>query len=227
LPAKLASSLKQVNIVHLHNEDKTFNIFTLEINSMKKIIAVAILFATLTGCSILSELTALTKCEFSFHSAQDPVISGIDIMKVQAFTDLTFMDGQRVLANLLQKKLPFGVTANVEVRNPGIASAAVNYIDWIAFIDDIQISTGRIENRIEVPGSGGTAIVPIRIETDLFQYLEGDNPKTMLNFGLNLIDAGGQPSRLSLKIKPAVYIGSAMIPAPDYFTITKEFSSGK
>jgi hypothetical protein len=50
---------------------------------MKKIIAIFILFATLTSCSILSELTALSKCEFSFHSAEDPVVAGIDVMRIQ------------------------------------------------------------------------------------------------------------------------------------------------
>jgi LEA14-like dessication related protein len=148
-------------------------------------------------------------------------------MRVQAFTDLTFMDGQRVVANILQKKFPFGITANVEVKNPGLVSAAVNSIEWIAFIDDIQISTGTIDQRIEIPGNGGTSIIPIRIETDLFEYLKGDNPKTMLNFGLNLIDAGGQPTRLSMKIKPSVYVGTQMLTYPDYFTITKDFKSGQ
>ena len=69
-------------------------------------------------------------------------------------------------------------------------------------------------------------MIPIRIQTDLFQYLEGDNPRTMLNFGLNLVDAGGQPTRLSMKIKPSVYVSGQMIAYPDYFTITQVFKSG-
>ncbi len=193
---------------------------------MKKIFAVLLITTSLTGCSILSELTALTKCEFSFHSAQNPVVAGVDVMRIQTYSDLTFMDGQRLVSNILQKKLPFGITANIEVKNPGITTAALNNIEWIAFIDDIRISSGRIDNRVEIPGSGGTAIVPIRIETDLFEYLHGDNPKKMLNFALNLVDAGGQPTRLSLKIKPSVYVGSTMVPYPDYFTIDKTFRSG-
>jgi LEA14-like dessication related protein len=193
---------------------------------MKKFIPFLAVLLFMNGCSILSELTALTKCEYKFHSAQDPVIAGIDMSSVQTYSDLTFMDGQRVVATILQKKLPFAITANVEVYNPGPVNAAVNYIDWIAFIDDVQISSGRIERRIEIAPNGGTSIVPIRIETDLFEYLKGDNPRTMLNFGLNLIDAGGQPTRLSMKIRPSVYIGGRLIPSPEYFTISKEFSSG-
>ncbi len=193
---------------------------------MKKVIAIAMLFATLTGCSILSELTALAKCEFSFHSAQDPVVAGVDVMRVKTYSDLTFMDGQRIVSNIIQRRLPFGITANVEVKNPGMTTAAVNYIEWIAFIDDVRISSGKIEDRIEVPAGGGTSMVPIRIETDLFEYLQGDNPKTMLNFALNLVDAGGQPTRLSMKIKPSVYVGGSLVAYPDYFTISKEFRSG-
>lgn len=193
---------------------------------MKKLIALLLVLTSLSGCSILSELTALSRCEFSFHSAQNPVVAGVDVMRIQTYSDLTFLDGQRLASNILQKRLPFGITANVEVKNPGITTAALNHIEWIAFIDDIQISTGKIDQRIEIPGSGGTAMVPIRIETDLFEYLQGDNPKTMLNFALNLVDAGGQPTRLSLKIKPSVNVGTTMVPYPDYFTISKEFSSG-
>lgn len=197
---------------------------------MKKLVSILILSVLLTSCSVLEEIlsmAAITKCEFSFHSAQDPVISGIDVARVQSFTDLTFMDGQKVVTNILQKKLPFGITANVEVKNPGTIVAAVNYIDWIAFIDDIQITTGRIDQRVEVEPNGGTALVPIMIETDLFEYLEGNNPRTMLNFGLNLIDAGGQPTRISLKVKPSVMIGNSLVTSPEYFTITKEFKSGQ
>ncbi|MCF8345884.1 MAG: hypothetical protein K9G38_01625 [Bacteroidales bacterium] len=193
---------------------------------MKKIWVLVLLSSLLSGCSILSELTALSKCEFSFHSAQDPVVAGIDVMRVQSFSDLTLMDGQRVASQLLQKRLPFGITANIEVRNPGITKAALNHIEWIAFIDDVQISSGKIEQRVEILPNGGTAIVPVRIESDLFEYLEGDSPRTMLNFALNLVDAGGQPTRLSLKIKPSVVVGSTTLPYHDYFTISKEYRSG-
>ena len=194
--------------------------------SLKKLIVFSSIFMLMSGCAILSELTALTKCEFSFHSAQDPVASGIDISNKQSFSDFSLMDGQLILRNLLRQSLPFEITANVEVKNPGVATAAVNSIQWIAFIDDIQVAQGTVADRIEVAPGGGTSLIPIRIRTDLFNYLEGDNPKTMLNFALNLVDAGNQPTRLSMKIKPSVMIGAQTVTYPGYFTITKQFSSG-
>ena len=192
---------------------------------MKKIAAIMGFALLLSGCAILNELTALTKCEFKFHSAENPVIAGINVSRINSYSDLSFMDGQRVVTTIMQRKLPFEITANVEVKNPGMMTAAVNQIEWIAYIDDIEISRGRVDRRIEIQPNA-TTLVPIRIDTDLFQYLEGDNPKTMLNFGLNLVDAGGQPTRLSMKIKPSVYVGGQVIPYPDYFTITHVFKSG-
>lgn len=193
---------------------------------MKNVFILAALALTMTGCALLSELTALTKCEFSFDSAADPEISGIDIKSKQSFSDFSLMEGQRIVGNILNKTLPFEITANVGVRNPGTATAAVNAIEWIAFIDDIQVATGTLNERIEVAPGGATRIVPIRVRTDLFQYLEGDNPRTMLNFALNLMDAGGQPTRLSMKIKPSVLIGGQSVYYPGYFTIDQEFRSG-
>ncbi len=136
------------------------------------------------------------------------------------------MDGQRIVSNILKKSLPFTITANVEVRNPGTVNAAVNGVEWIAFIDDIQVAQGMVSDRIEVAAGGGRSMIPIRIGADLFDYLEGDNPRTMINFALNLVDAGNQPTRLTMKIKPSVQIGAQSIYYPGYFTITKEFSSG-
>ncbi len=192
---------------------------------MKKIAAIMGFALLLSGCAILNELTALTKCEFKFHSAENPVIAGINVSRINSYSDLSFMDGQRVVTTIMQRKLPFEITANVEVKNPGMMTAAVNQIEWIAYIDDIEISRGRVDRRIEIQPNA-TTLVPIRIDTDLFRYLEGDNPKTMLNFGLNLVDAGGQPTRLSMKIKPSVYMSGQMIAYPDYFTITHVFKSG-
>ena len=92
--------------------------------------------------------------------------------------------------------------------------------------DDLQVAQGTLSERVEIPASGGINKIPIRLMADLFDYLEGDNPRAMLDFALNLINASAQSSQVSLKIKPSVLIGNQEIQYPDYFTITKEFKSG-
>jgi hypothetical protein len=114
----------------------------------------------------------------------------------------------------------------VEVRNPGTSTAAVNSIEWQAFIDDLEVAAGVVDQRVEVSPSGGLAIVPLKIHADLINYLEGENPQAMMNFAMNLLGVGDQPSRIRMKIRPSVLIAGQNIAYPGFFTITQEFSSG-
>ena len=193
---------------------------------MKKLCTLIALILLINGCSLLNELIAFTKCEFRLHSLQQPAVCGIDISQKNSWSDFSFMEGQAIAGKLLQKSLPFDITVNIEVRNPGTSLAAVNAIQWIAFIDDLQVAQGILQERVEIPPSGGTNKIPLRIHADLIDYLEGDNPRAMLNFALNLLNAGDQDSQVSMKIKPSVLIGTQEVQYPDYFTISKEFKSG-
>jgi len=193
---------------------------------MKKILVFSLFLLLLSACSALTELSAFKKCEFRLYSFQDPAICGIDVSKRTSWSDFSFMDGQVIAASLLRGALPFDITVNVEVRNPGASTAAVNSIEWLAYIDELEVAGGMLERRVEVPPSGGLAIVPLKIHADLIEYLEGDNPQTMMNFAMNLLGAGDQPSQIVMKIKPSVLIGGQSIPYPGFFTITQEFTSG-
>jgi hypothetical protein len=178
------------------------------------------------GCSVISELTALQKCEFSFRSVQDPRVCDIEIGDKHSFSDFSFREGQEITLNILKGSLPFEIIANVEVKNPGSTMAAVSSVQWIALIDDMEVAQGMVEDRVEVAPNGGRAIVPILVQTDLIDFLEGSNPQTMLNFILNLLHMGDQPTRVSLKIKPSIMIGQKTIVYPRFFNLTEEFKSG-
>ena len=181
----------------------------------------------LNSCSVLSELSALKKCEFRLYSFQDPAVCGIDMSDRRSLSDFTFLDGQLIAANLLRGTLPFDITLNMEVKNPGNNTAAVNSIEWVAYVDDLEVAAGVVDRRIEVPPLGGLAIVPVKIHADLIDYMEGNNPKTMMNFALNLVGTSDQPSNLSMKIKPSLLVAGQTIQYPGFFTITHEFSAGE
>jgi hypothetical protein len=90
----------------------------------------------------------------------------------------------------------------------------------------VQIATGSLERRIEIPANGGTAIIPLQLNTDLVEILNKDSRQALVNFGLNLADAGNRPTRVSLKVKPTILIGAVEINYPGYFTVTHDFTSG-
>lgn len=180
----------------------------------------------LNSCSSLTEFAAFTRCEFRLHSLQDLEICNIKASEKRTWTDFSYMEGQVIAGRVLNRSLPVEITANIEVRNPGATVAAVNAIQWIIMIDELEVAQGSISDRVVVQPEGGTSMFPVRIQADFFDYLKGENAQSMLNLLLNLIHAGKQDSQMILKIKPSVLIKGQEIFYPEYFQITKEFKSG-
>lgn len=193
---------------------------------MRRMMLFTAVILLLNSCSALSEFAAFTRCEFRLHSLQDLEICNIKASEKSSWTDFSYMEGQVIAGRVLNRSLPVEITANIEVRNPGATVAAVNAIQWILMIDELQVAQGSISDRVVVEPEGGLNMFPVRIQADFFDYLKGENAQSMLNLLLNLINASKQDSQMILKIKPSVLIKGQEIFYPEYFQITKEFKSG-
>lgn len=192
----------------------------------RTIIACFLLAATVQSCSFLKEVTALGKCEFRLGTLEQPEIAGIPVNDIGDFADLGLRDAGRIGASLLQGTLPLSFTLNVEARNPNPATAALNRLEYIAFIDDVEIARGALDQRVEIPPNGGDAVIPLRLATDLVEILQKESRNALFNFGLNLADASNKPTRVTLKVKPTILVGMIELQYPGYFNVRHEFSSG-
>jgi LEA14-like dessication related protein len=178
------------------------------------------------SCHFLKEISTLGKCEFRLSTLEDPVIAGVDVSQVRSFTDLNLADMGIISASILKGDLPLSFTLNVEVRNPNPAMAALNGLEYLAFIDDVEVARGQLDRRVEIPANGGISTIPLRLATDLIDILKKDSRQALVNFGLNLADAGKRPTRVSLRIKPVILVGGMEINYPGYFTVKHDFTSG-
>lgn len=161
---------------------------------------------------------------FRLVDVQDVILAGVDVTHVDQFTDLSFSEGSKLSMAALSGKLPLGFTVNVEVKNSNPEQASMNELFWTLYIDDVEITQGRLGNRVKVPPNG-TAIMPIDVHVDIYEILSGESADAVLNFGMNLAGTGGVPSRIKLKAKPTIHIGMTKIKYPGYFTIEEEFVS--
>jgi hypothetical protein len=180
----------------------------------------------LSSCSFLKEMAALGKCEFRMTTLEDPELAGIDIDRVRSFSDLGLTDMGIITASIVKGELPLAFTLNIEARNPNPATAAMNKLEYMAFIDDVQVASGAMDRRVEIPPGGGIATIPLRLNTDLIDILGKDSRQSLVNFGLNLADAGNKPTRVSLKVKPTILVGGLEIVYPGYFNVKYDFTSG-
>ena len=168
----------------------------------------------------------LTRCEFKLNTGEDVHLAGVYIQNYDQFSDLTFSDAMKLTNAFLNKNLPLDFTLNIATKNPNQQRAALNKLQWILFIDDIEMTRGTTNKRIEIPPNGGVSILPLNLNIELFNALSGDSKDAILNFGFNLAGQGNKPTRITVKAKPSVYVSGREIDYPGYITIENEFTSG-
>ena len=181
---------------------------------------------SMNSCNFLKEITTLGKCEFRMTTLENPEIAGVDVSHIRSFTDMNLAEMGIISASILKGDLPLSFTLNVEARNPNPAMAALNSLEYLAFIDDVEVARGNLDRRIEIPANGGVTSIPLRLSTDLIDILKKDSRQALVNFGLNLADAGNHPTRVSIKVKPTILVGAMEINYPGYFTVKHDFTSG-
>ena len=180
-----------------------------------------------SSCSILDqskEMKTFTKCMFRLVDVQDVVLAGVDVQDVQSFSDLSFTEASALSMSALTGKLPLGLTVNIEIKNPNPEQASMTDMYWILLVDDIEITEGKVGQKVVVP-PGGSTIMPVDVQVDLFKIMTGESADAVMNFGLNLAGSGNAPSRVKLKIKPYINIAMTRIKYPGFFTIEEEFVS--
>lgn len=197
---------------------------------MKKLLVITMIISSfiLSSCDILDQAQqamAFTKCEFRLGTLTNTQLAGVNVQNMNSYRDLNTMDIARVGTAYAAGSLPLSFTLNVDIKNPNARAAGMSKLDWILLIDGVERLTGVTEDRITIPANGGTATMPMNLKFDLMKVVEAKNLESLANFAMNLAGVGNRPSRVTLKAKPTVYVGTTPISYPNYITIENEFSS--
>lgn len=176
------------------------------------------------SCDILNQLITFTKCDFKMNTLTNANLAGIDVQSKKSFSDLNLMDAANVSKSLLGGTLPLSFNLNIEAHNPNTTAASMQKLEWKAFIDGNLIATGIMDQKVSIPPAG-SQVIPLMVQVDLKKTLTKETKNALLNFGFNLADAGNYPTRVTLDIKPTVYVGTFALEYPGYFTLKKEFGT--
>lgn len=178
----------------------------------------------LSSCTQLQQLQNLAKCEFRLNSVENIRLAGVNIQDVKSLNQIGISDVAKLSAAYLGNNLPLDLKLNMDARNPNPTAAALSALDWIFLIDDIEMTRGNTNQRIQLPASQTTTI-PLLLNFDLKKVLSGKSQNALVNFALNIAGSGDKPTRLALKAKPTIQIGSVNIPYPSYLNIKTDFTS--
>lgn len=194
----------------------------------KKLIISLLTIFLINGCDLsrqISEMTAFSKCDFRLYTVEGMELSGVGIQNIKTYSDLSLLEIAKIGSAFAKGVVPLSFTLNVQVKNPNSATAAMNNMEWILFIDDIEILEGKSEQRTEIPPNGGIANIPLQISADLMKVLTVESAEAISNFAFNLTGQGNRPTRIMLKIKPTIMVGGIPITYPGYISVRNEFTS--
>jgi hypothetical protein len=187
------------------------------------------LILAFNGCTVMNQVNQmvnLAKCEFRIGSVTNLTLAGVYVQNIHKISDLSVMDAQRLLRGVTGSNFPLAFTLNVDAKNPNTSTAGMNRLDWILFIDDIQMTSGSVPQTVSIPPNNGVATIPIQFNLNLKQLLTGKSADAIINFGLNLAGVGNKPTRFMIKLKPTIMIGGSQIVYPGYITVKTEYVSG-
>ena len=163
----------------------------MKMKTIQKLTLSFLLLLMIISCDVTRQTKTainLANCEFRLVSAENINIAGIPVDTYTSVKDLGVADFAMFMGALTQPELPLSLQLNIEVKNPNPAPAGINSIEYIIFIDDIQMIQGSYMKPITVLPSS-SAIINVQLNTDLKQALKGKTMDAILNFGFNL--AGG------------------------------------
>jgi len=179
------------------------------------------------SCDILDQAqqaVMLSKCEFRLSTLTNAKLAGVNVQQIKSYKDLSVPDAAKIASAYAKGSLPVSFTLNVESKNPNAYAAGLSKLDWILMIDDLEVLTGVTEQKITIPANGGTATLPMNLNFDLMKVIETKNVESLANLALNLAGAGNTPTRVTLKAKPTIYVGTRPVTYPGYITVGTEFS---
>lgn len=195
--------------------------------SFLSLILILLFLIPQSGCDVAQQAqkaSNLVRCDFRIRSVEKLSIAGVSFQNVKSVNDLNIGDLARIMAGLTSPTVPLSLQLNLEGRNPNSTPAGLNRLEWILFIDDIQMTGGILENPFTIPASG-TANIPVQIGMDLKQVLKGKSADAILNFCMNLAGVGNVPTRFKVKLKPTIYLAGVPLTYPGYIVVKTSYGS--
>lgn len=188
---------------------------------------ITLMTITIYSCKTLLSYTNIFTCDFRMESLKNPRLAAVDVQTIKNVSDLSLLQVGKLTTAYASGNLPLSFVLNLESKNPNATPATMAKFDWILKIDDVQMATGTNNTQYTIPANNGTAMIPLTISINLLEVLKGESKNALLNFGLNLADAGGKPTRVSLQVKPTINLGTVPISYPGYITLGTEFGATK
>lgn len=195
---------------------------------MKKIILVCFAAITILGCGVnkqAQQIKALEKCKYRVVSASGISVAGTDVKRLMNNQELNLASLPALAFGLLRRDVPLRASLNLEITNPSGNIAAINQFEYKILINNQELVNGFVDQQVSV-SPGQSVVVPVAVNVNIYQFIS--NQQVMSEITDFMRGANGGPERkglVTLKIRPSILVGGALVKYPGFISIDKEFSS--
>lgn len=195
---------------------------------MKKITLALVLASSilLSSCDILTQVASqfssvanLANCEFALKNVSNVSVAGVNVKNLTN-GNLSATDIVKLVAAYQSKQVPLNLDVNVNVKNPTTTQAAMTALDWILAIDGTDMANGVSSKNYTIKPST-TTTVPLPVSTDLGKLFSQKGLDALKNFASSFTSEGIS-SKVGLRVRPSLSVGTTQVPFPNYITLEKK-----
>lgn len=201
-------------------------------------IAVLIIFGVFAfnSCKTIKDiqntLTNIKDLQFKLKSIHNFKLAGINLSDKTTIKSFSITDGVKLTQAFANKRLPAEFILNVEAKNPNDGTGStksttlmLESLKWTLYIDNVRTIDGDITNRIEIPGKGGTTIIPIFMNLDLYDYFSKRGYEGIVKLALALGGVKGNTSSIRLDALPIIKTPLGLMEMGEVTIVDHKFSS--
>jgi hypothetical protein len=188
---------------------------------MKKFSLLLLFSFILFNCRTIREVKNLAQCEFSTTTIENLKLANVNVQDASEIAEIGPLEIANILRSVSQKTLPLSFTINININNPNEKLAALNYLEWIAEIDKVEIAKGVVNQRYEIP-AGQSIVMPLQISSDLYKIFSQKEGRDLIAKALGIKDDDNRPKNLTLRVKPSISVGKGYIKYPGYIAVSKK-----
>lgn len=194
---------------------------------MKKIVLTLTLAGSLlfSACDVLTDLASqvtsvanLTNCKFDLKNVSNVNVAGVNVKSLTQ-GKLSAADVVKLAAAYQTKQVPLTMDMNINVTNPTTQQAAMTALDWILAVDGTDMANG-VSTKSYTIRPSATTTVPLPVSADLGSLFSKQGIDALKNFATSFTNEGTS-SKLGLRVRPSLSVGSTQVPFPNYIKIEK------
>lgn len=187
------------------------------------------------SCATLEEmasaLASLKRLQFRIGGVSDFRLAGIVISGKTKLNQFTAADAVKLLQAFRARSLPADFTLEVLAVNPNDGTGGtprtvttLTGLESRLLIDGKPTVIGDIAGPVDIPGTGQSTSLPLRLSLDLIEFFGDERYEDLMNLALAIGGGSGDPTRVALDAQPRVTTPYGILTYPGRITIiSREF----